>query len=93
MNRRSIGVCVVGNFDEEVFSPAGTTFLARFLLATLGNHGIPPANVIGHRDAGLMAGYDWRKIGPTGIRQFKTCPGILFPMDRVKQLISGKAPA
>ena len=36
---------------------------------------IPQEHVIGHRDAGLMAGFDWRR------GQYKTCPGRLFDTD------------
>jgi hypothetical protein len=40
-----------------------------------------------------MAGFDWRKVGPTGVREFKTCPGILFPLSKLKNILAGKAGA
>lgn len=81
MNRAGIGVCVVGNFDavapeEDVW---GTTVsLVRDLCEAFT---IPVGHVIGHREAGLMAGFDWRK------GQFKTCPGRMFDMDAFRQAV------
>lgn len=91
MNRRSIGICVVGNFDLMPPDLETLRFLRDMCFAYMVNYGIPAHNVIGHRDAGLMAGFDWRKIGPTGIREFKTCPGILWPLDTLKDMLKGDA--
>jgi len=92
MNRRSLGVCIVGNYDAETLTLEGASYLSRFLIALTAKHGIEPKKVIGHRDAGMMAGYDWREVGATGERQFKSCPGVLFPMDLVRNMISGVNP-
>lgn len=84
MNWISDSFCVVGNFDT---APPGIELL-RFLVgavwAVMVNRVIPASNVIGHREAGLMAGYDWSK------GQYKSCPGALFPMDTLRQLLAGK---
>jgi N-acetyl-anhydromuramyl-L-alanine amidase AmpD len=93
MNRRSLGVCVVGNFDEEVLSLEGVSYLSRFIVALMVNHDIQAQNVIGHRDAGMMAGYDWQVVGRTGVPQFKSCPGRLFPMDLLRNVLYGGIPA
>ena len=83
MNSWSIGVCVVGNFDVEPPSLAKLYFLRDLCFSLMENYGIPAQNVIGHRDAGLMAGYDWQR------GQFKTCPGRLFPLDSLRGMLSG----
>ena len=90
MNHKSLGVCVVGNFDLTP-PPIQTLFFLRDLcFAWMVNYGIPASRVLGHRDVGLMAGFDWRKKGPTGIREFKTCPGSLFPMESLFSMVAGK---
>jgi len=89
MNEKSIGICVVGNFDA---APPGLNlmvYVARLCMAFMVNYNIPASKVIGHRDAGLMAGFDWRKFGSTGVRQFKTCPGELWQEDLLKSMLSG----
>jgi N-acetyl-anhydromuramyl-L-alanine amidase AmpD len=83
MNGRSIGICVVGNFELAPPDLVMLKALRDICFAVMVNHGIPAQNVIGHRDAGLMAGFDWRK------GQYKTCPGRLFPMDALRSLLSG----
>ena len=89
MNSKSIGICVVGNFDVVPPDLETMNYLRDFCYAIMANYPIPAQNVIGHRDAGLMAGFDWRKIGPTGVREFKTCPGILFPMHGLQIQLKG----
>jgi hypothetical protein len=83
MNGRSIGICVVGNFDLAPPDLEMLKALRDICFAVMVNYAIPVGNVIGHRDAGLMAGFDWRK------GQYKTCPGRLFPMEALRSLISG----
>jgi len=89
MNRKSLGVCVVGNFDLAPPDLEILRYLKDLCLAIMVNHNIPVQNVIGHRDAGLMAGFDWQKVGPTGVREFKTCPGILWPERGFRELLLG----
>jgi hypothetical protein len=89
MNSKSIGICVVGNFDIAPPDAEILKYLKGLCVAYMVNYNIPVSRVIGHRDAGLMAGFDWQKTGPTGIRQFKTCPGILFPMEEFYHSLMG----
>jgi len=84
MNARSIGVCVVGNFDVQPPELRKLYFLRDLCFALMVNYRIPAQNVIGHRDAGFMAGYDWTR------GQYKSCPGRLFPMDTLRDLLAGK---
>jgi len=78
MNRKSIGICAVGNFDVLAPSEELIAKLRRFTLGLMDVLDIPPENIIGHRDAGLMDGFDWRK------GEYKSCPGKLFPLDKFK---------
>lgn len=84
MNQRSIGVCVVGNFDLAPPSVEKVYFLRDLCYSLMVNYQIPASKVIGHRDAGLLAGFDWQK------GQFKTCPGRLFPMASLRDILAGK---
>ena len=69
MNRRSIGICFVGNFDltpvPESMWQAGVT-LVRYLMRALG---IDAARVYGHREFALH----------------KNCPGRLFDLDQFRR--------
>lgn len=83
MNGRSVGICLVGNFDEAPPLEAQwekALWLVRWIQRLVG---IPAANVIGHREAGLMAGKDWTK------GEYKTCPGRLFPMAEFRGALAG----
>jgi hypothetical protein len=84
MNRKSIGICVVGNYDLEP-PPLSYLFLLRDLCwNVMVNWGIRHDRVIGHRDAGMLAGFDWRK------GQFKSCPGVMFPMAGLREMLLGR---
>lgn len=74
MNRVGIGICVVGNFDLAPPDTYQLAALKSLVLDLMLTYGIPPENVIGHRDAGLLAGYDWQR------GQYKSCPGKFFPL-------------
>lgn len=82
MNARAIHVCFVGDFD---LAPPSLRVIEvavrRVLLPVMHRHGITPERIIGHRDAGLMDGFDWR------LGQFKTCPGLAFDLDLVRKLV------
>jgi hypothetical protein len=82
MNRLGIHVCCVGDYDKIPPEDAMLRVLVRRLLRPLmARHGIPPDRIIGHRDAGLMAGFDWHK------GQYKSCPGKLFDLERVRRMV------
>ena len=84
MNSKSLGICVVGNFD---LAPPGLEimrFLAEIVKRKVAGYGIPVNAVIGHREVGAMAGFDWRK------GQYKSCPGKHFSMDILRSMISGE---
>ena len=84
MNSKSIGICVVGNFD---LAPPGLEvmrFLADIVKRKVAEYGIPVNAVLGHREVGLMAGFDWRK------GQYKTCPGRHFRMDLLREMVGAQ---
>ncbi len=83
MNAKSLGVCVVGNFDLAPPHIDVLRFLVDLLRRKSAEHGIPVQAILGHREVGAMAGYDWRR------GQYKSCPGKYFPMDSLRQLVAG----
>lgn len=84
MNSNGIGICLVGDFDKEKPPSAAIEKLIRLCRSLCETHGIPVANILGHREVGLMAGYDWQKS------QYKSCPGAQFDMDIFRNKIRGK---
>ena len=81
MNSKSIGICVVGNYDLIAPPQAYLDELKRLCYAYMINYNIPTKNILGHREVGLMAGFDWEK------HQYKTCPGALFDMDEFRAFV------
>lgn len=82
MNRIGIGICVVGNYD---LIPPPTQMLNRLrslVLWLMDDFEIPVQNVIGHRDVGMMAGFNWKK------GEYKSCPGKLFSLSSFRQSLS-----
>jgi N-acetylmuramoyl-L-alanine amidase len=79
MNMFAFGVCLVGNFDE-VPAPLPQLVKAERLCQYLINeYNIPIQNILGHREVGAMAGFDWKK------HQYKSCPGSQFDMDEFRK--------
>ena len=73
MNRKAIGICVVGNFDYLPPHPVvwdKTKNLARFLMR---HYGIEASRVTGHRE--------WNPK--------KTCPGSKWDMDKFRMELRG----
>lgn len=81
-NNKSIGICLVGNFDKA--EPSDKQWLLGLLLVrrlqdfyATKKIVIPSANVIGHREAQAMAGL------PEVAR--KSCPGHMFDMGKFRE--------
>jgi N-acetylmuramoyl-L-alanine amidase len=72
MNRRSLGVCLVGNFDKEPVPDVQWNLAAHLVRSLMQVHGIPPFMVYGHRE-----------IAPD-----RTCPGHLFDLNRFRKALS-----
>ncbi len=70
MNEYSIGICLVGNFNEDTPTERQLVSLAKLIVKFMENYGIHPWNVYGHQDANL---------------NYTECPGKNFPMKRLKK--------
>jgi len=81
MNRRSVGVCLVGNFDLAPPPEKQLQATARIVSWAMREFKIPRERVIGHRDAGLMVGLDWTK------GQYKSCPGRYFSLEAFREML------
>ena len=81
MNNKSIGICVVGNYDIIDIEERYLNVLRQLCYAYMVNYNIKTDKILGHREVGMMAGYDWTK------GQYKTCPGSRFCMDAFRQLV------
>lgn len=73
-NDRSLGICMVGNFDREEPSGDMLEMLIRLVLSLQEIYNIPSAKVIGHRETYMLLGKPVEK----------TCPGEKFDMDKVR---------
>ena len=71
-NRDSIGVALAGNFDEALPTEEQIESLVDICLEFMINYDIEPIRVIGHREI-------------EGVE--KTCPGLLFNMDKFRELL------
>lgn len=74
MNALAYGLCLVGNFDETDV-PQEQLFAAQLLCAFLCREkSIPVRHIYGHREVGMLAGFNWRE------GEYKSCPGARFDM-------------
>ena len=87
MNLKSIGYCIVGNFDLEPPDLELLKFVATQAKKDVETYGIPVQAIYGHREIVAMAGFDWKQ------GQYKSCPGKYFPMDTLRQFVGGTLPA
>ena len=71
-NRDSIGIALAGNFDEDLPTEEQIESLVDICLEFMINYDIEPIRVIGHREI-------------EGVE--KTCPGLLFDMDKFRELL------
>lgn len=76
MNQVSLGVCIVGNYDLAAPDAAIWEHAAIVVGAVARIFDVPAQRIIGHREAGALAGFNWKIPG-----QYKSCPGRLFDMD------------
>lgn len=72
MNKKSLGVCVVGDFDKEAPSREVLLFSANEVAKLCKKFNIPVENVHGHREH----------------EPHKTCPGTKFDMDEFRDIVS-----
>jgi len=70
-NEKGIGICLVGNFDENPPSPAQLGALRSLILKLCGEYNIPTTQVVGHNDI--------RRGGSTA------CPGKYFSIPHFRE--------
>lgn len=75
-NLKSLGVCLIGNFDREHPGDVQMDALVELLHELMKAYGISPDNVIGHREV-------------PGTQ--KSCPGANFDMDALRARLRGEA--
>lgn len=63
MNNKSLGICLIGNFDNAAPDAAQLALLTKLVKSLMQVHGIPAANVFRHSQ----------------FATYKTCPGLKFP--------------
>lgn len=77
MNKQSIGICMIGNFDKMT-PPIAQWALAQLLISRLlWLYKIPICNVLGHRECQERAG-----ILP---EKRKSCPGLMVDMNKFRE--------
>jgi len=69
MNRKAIGICCVGNYDEEEPKEEMLKRLASLCRWLMRTYDIPKERVLGHRD----------------FAEYKSCPGKMFDLDRLRK--------
>lgn len=74
MNWKSVGVCVVGEFDEAAPSAILFDTVTRFLAVLCVVLSIHPTSIYGHRE----------------FNQGKTCPGKMWNLDSVRNVVQSK---
>lgn len=79
LNKVGIGICVIGNYDNETPPEDAMEVLARVCRSMMAQFEIPIENVIGHWEAQAMGG--------VLIADRKTCPGLKFSMDDFRKRV------
>jgi hypothetical protein len=77
LNKVGVGICLVGNFDQDQPSSDSLELMARLCKSMMEQFCIPPENVLGHWEAQAMGGVP--------IAKRKTCPGLKFSMDEFRK--------
>ncbi len=72
-NKNSIGICLIGNFDEEPPTKKQIHILIKFLKQKIKKQKIPIKNILGHREF------------PNAT---KTCPGKFVDMNLIREMVS-----
>lgn len=70
-NKNSIGICLIGNYDEESPTKKQIRTLIKFLKQKTKEFKIPIKNILGHREFPKVT---------------KTCPGKFVDMDKIREM-------
>ena len=71
-NKNSIGICLIGNFDEEKQTKKQIKTLINFLKERIKQYKIRKEDILGHREF-------------SGVT--KTCPGKFMDMEKIREII------
>ncbi len=71
-NKNSLGICLIGNFDEELPAKKQIQTLIKFLKQKIKKHKISVKNILGHREFPNVA---------------KTCPGKFVNLDEIRRSV------
>lgn len=71
-NKNSIGICLIGNFDEELPTKKQIQTLIKFLKEKIKKHKIPIKNILGHKEFSDVT---------------KTCPGKFVNMGEIRETL------
>lgn len=71
-NACSIGICVVGNFDNELPNPKAMDLLVDLCKQLVAKYNLTPEMIITHHR----------------FASYKTCPGKKFPMDELRKRVA-----
>lgn len=74
-NKNSLGICLIGNFDEETPTKKQMQTLIKFLKEKIKKFKIPVKNILGHREF-------------SGVK--KTCPGKFLDMNEIRNKVIKK---
>lgn len=77
MNNKSLGICLVGNFDKYKPSQAQWDLAIKLVKELSKKYGIPAINVKGHGEV----------MRESKASYIKTCPGLLFDMNKFRKAL------
>ena len=72
-NKKSLGICLIGNFDKTKPSKKQIQTLIKFLKEKMKKHKIPIKNILGHRELPEVV---------------KSCPGKFMDMNLIRKAVS-----
>lgn len=84
MNAKSLGICVVGNYDLIPPDDDLVTALVRLVVPLMKVYNIHASRVLGHRETYALD-KKWSDY-------MKTCPGLLFDLDAFRALLAKEIP-
>lgn len=76
-NDKSIGICLIGNFDSVSPNEEQLKLLKKLVNSLQEIYGIPTINVIGH----------WQSYELRHVPVEKSCPGLKFSMSKFREIL------
>lgn len=88
VNRRSIGICLVGDGDRVPWTIAQRNSLLYVVERTCNQFSIPIRRVVGHREIERLGA---RHPNKTPVTTNKTCPGLANDVDWLREALRARA--